>query len=141
MRVREIMTTPVIAVSAQATVEEAARELLARGFTTLPVVDQTGRLLGLVTEAELGLSRLGLGLRGRNDQDDGVLLGLARRTVGTVMTPAGTLDADSDVADAARRFVRERHRCLPVVDGSLVVGMLSWRDLLRAMLLNQAWPR
>lgn len=141
MRVREIMSTPVIAVFPKATVEEAARELLARGFTTLPVINADGRFLGLVTEAEVGLSRLGLGLRGRDDPEDGARLGLARRTVATVMTAPGTLDADSDVADAARQLVRERHRCLPVVSGSLVVGMLSWRDLLRAMLLNQARPR
>ncbi|QFU89639.1 HPP family protein [Amycolatopsis sp. YIM 10] len=138
MHAREIMSTPVIAVSAQPTIEEAVREMLARGFTTMPVVESSGRLLGLVTEADLGLSRLALNARDRSGPDDGVLLGLTRRTVAAVMcTPAPTIDAGADLTEAAQRLVHSGRRCLPVAAGSLVIGMLSWRDLLRTMLLDR----
>jgi CBS domain-containing protein len=51
-------------------------------------------------------------------------------------TPVESLIAGADVADAARIMIDERIRCLPIVDGYGLVGILTRRDLLRAALAH-----
>lgn len=54
-------------------------------------------------------------------------------TVAEVMsTPVESLTPGADIADAARMMVQERIRCLPIVDGIRLVGIITRRDLLRA---------
>jgi len=54
---REIMTTPVITVSPQTPVRDAACLLVERHISGLPVVDSEGNLVGIVTEADLPTRR------------------------------------------------------------------------------------
>ncbi|WP_239153913.1 HPP family protein [Amycolatopsis sp. FDAARGOS 1241] len=58
MQTRDIMTTPVIAVTPSTSLAEAAGVMTERGFTTMPVVDHTGKLVGLVTEADVAQAGL-----------------------------------------------------------------------------------
>jgi CBS domain-containing protein len=132
MLVREIMSSPPVTISSASGVAHAADTLRSRGFTALPVIDDDGRLIGIVTEADL--------LDGRVEPDD-------RRdrpeqprhlrrgdTVGEVMTsPVESLTPGADVADAVQIMLEERIRCLPVVDGRKIVGVITRRDLLRAI--------
>src|SRR5664279_1856619 len=53
MRAREIMTKSVLTVQPTATVGKASEMLTYRGFSALPVVDEEGALVGIVTEADL----------------------------------------------------------------------------------------
>ena len=53
MRARDIMSSPVVTVTPDMTVKYAANLLSAHGFTALPVLDDDGRLVGVVTEADL----------------------------------------------------------------------------------------
>jgi CBS domain-containing protein len=52
-KVREIMTSPAVTASAQATVDEAMRLMTERRIRHLPVVDGTGRLAGIVSIGDL----------------------------------------------------------------------------------------
>lgn len=133
MEAREVMSQPAVTVSTSASIADAARVMIERGFTALPVVDDDGRLVGIVTEADL--------IRDRVPTDPRVHhwhVGSSPATpetvpVGWVMTcPVESLTAGADVADAARIMVDERIRCLPIVDGHGVVGILTRRDVLRA---------
>ena len=58
MLARDIMTRPVISVGTGTSVAEASRLLVDRGFTAAPVVDDDGRLVGIVTEADLLRGRI-----------------------------------------------------------------------------------
>jgi CBS domain-containing protein len=120
MRARDIMTSPAITVRPEVPVRGAAALLVSHGFTALPVVDDDKRLIGIVTEADL--------LRnGYLDENGG-------RTAGEVMTsPAVAMDADARGSVIARVLVDDRIRCLPIVDGSVVVGVVTRRDLVRAL--------
>ena len=51
--VRDLMSSPPITISNAATVQEAARVMIHSGVKRLPVLDQDGRLVGLVTRADL----------------------------------------------------------------------------------------
>src|SRR6478672_5623265 len=134
MQAREVMSRPAVTVSTTTSIADAARVMITQGFTALPVLDGEDRLVGIVTEADLIRDRIPVdprqhpGSRQRPGQETAETVSVA-----TVMTsPVESLTAGADVADAARMMVDERIRCLPIVDGYGVVGILTRRDVLRA---------
>lgn len=142
MRVREVMTTPAVTAAPDTSFPELVDLLLANAVSGLPVVDDAGRLAGIVTEADLVSKeayghrrRRALGvladlLRGRNP---GWVAKAAGRTAGDVMSTAVEVTApDEDLAAAARRMLEGGHKRLPVVDDEgRVVGIVSRHDVLR----------
>ncbi|GLY49852.1 CBS domain-containing protein [Lentzea sp. NBRC 102530] len=120
MRARDIMTSPAITVTPEVPVRGAAALLVSHGFTALPVVDDDKNLIGIVTEADL--------LRnGYVDETRG-------STVGDVMTtPAVAMDAAAKAEVVARSMVDDHVRCVPIVDGAKVLGVVTRRDLVRAI--------
>ncbi len=135
MRAREIMSSPVVTVPTTMSVEAAAELLVHWGFTALPVVDEGGRLVGIVAEADLIRNRIPpdprigvIAVRGRSHRP---------ATVASVMTTSvESLTPGADVADAAQMMLDEHIRCFPVVDGTGVVGVITRRDLLRAAVIH-----
>lgn len=53
MLVREIMTTPVVTVRRTVTIKQAVRLLYEQDITAAPVVDEAGRMIGIVSEMDL----------------------------------------------------------------------------------------
>ncbi|NUT52164.1 MAG: CBS domain-containing protein [Saccharothrix sp.] len=126
MRALDIMTSPVITVTPDVPIRVAAALMVSHGFTALPVVDADRRLVGIVTEADM--------LRGRYaDRDTGdtpVADVLTSPVYGMgPATPAGLL---------ARVMVDDHIRCVPVVDGARLVGVVTRRDLVRALARTDA---
>lgn len=107
MLAREVMSRPAVTVSTSTSIAAAARVMVDRGFTALPVVDGDGRLVGIVTEADLIRDRIPDDVRRdpgwRSRVDDSMPESLAVETVMT--TPVESLTASADVADAARMMV------------------------------------
>jgi CBS domain-containing protein len=132
MLARDVMSYPVVTVQTATTVFEATRVLIDNGFTAAPVIDGDGRLVGIITEADLLRGRITADPR-RGGSSPSNRIGRHRlQTVADVMsTPVESLTAGADVADAARMMVDERIRCLPIVDGFQLVGVITRRDLLR----------
>lgn len=131
MRVGEVMTREVVTVAPDGAVPEAAGLLGRHGFTVLPVVE-AGRLVGVVGESDV--------LEGRIHHDArsprlaGELDGTAARRVREVMTTAvRTTTPGADVADVADLVDGGSVRSLPVVDGDELVGIITRRDLVRAV--------
>ncbi len=120
MRARDIMTSPAITVTPEVPVRGAAALLVAHGFTALPVVDDDKNMIGIVTEADL--------LRnGYVDETRGT-------TVRDMMTsPAFAMDGDAKAEVLARVMLDDRVRCIPIVDGAQVLGVVTRRDLVRAL--------
>jgi CBS domain-containing protein len=114
--VREVMTTDVVSTVTAQSLKQAAELLVRHRFTALPVLDPDGKLLGVLSEADL----LGDPLYEQH----------ARRTVGNAMTRHPiTIDASSTVGDA-RTLVADRGvRLLPVVEDGRLVGVLGRSDL------------
>ncbi|MEV7098593.1 CBS domain-containing protein [Amycolatopsis sp. NPDC051045] len=136
MQARDIMSSPVVSVTPDMTVKYAANLLSAHGFTALPVLDADGRLIGVVTEADLVRDRFPRDARYRPGDDaapDDSPTTPAGTVGGVMSTPAVGMGAGTDVVDLVRVLLEDRIRSMPIVDGAHVVGVVTRRDLVRAL--------
>lgn len=133
MFVADLMTTPAVTVTAGTAIKVAARLLRDRDVAAVPVVDDEGALVGIVSEIDL--------LRGSLLPDPVARLfpvagpgGEPPATVADVMTAdVQVLAPHTDVYDAARQMRVTGVRSLPVVADGQVLGVLSRADLLRVL--------
>jgi CBS domain-containing protein len=134
MRAKDIMSSPVHTVTETASVESAAALMTARGVTALPVVDDTGRLVGMVSEGDLLWHRVApdptAHIRQYPDTDPSERPGMVTEVMASY--PLATRP-DMDVAEVAEAMLEHDVRSLPVLDGNELVGIISRRDILRAM--------
>lgn len=130
MRARDIMTRNVLSVEPTVPVAKAAAMLAKRGYSALPVVDRSGDLIGIVTEADLIGNRFPVS---EQAAEAAAAHGPAA-TVGEVMTtPVVGVSHDTDVSVVAREMLTDRRRSLPIVDGTVLVGVITRRDIVRAL--------
>ena len=120
MKIREVMTNPVIHISGEETVEVAARTLAHYNIGALPVCGSDGRLQGLVTDRDLVTRCLAAG---RNPADTKVFQVMTGSVVG--------IPPEMDLKDAARIMGRRQIRRLPVLENERLCGMVSLGDLSR----------
>lgn len=120
MKVRDIMTKPVIHVAPGESVEVAARTLTHYNIGALPVCSPEGKLCGVVTDRDLVTRCIA---SGRQPSDT---------TVREVMTgKVEQAQPDMDVSVAAHLMGRLQVRRLPVVENGKLCGMVSLGDLAR----------
>ncbi|MDB5383637.1 MAG: hypothetical protein JWO26_3269 [Rhodospirillales bacterium] len=141
---RDLTTTEVVTVPPSMPVTSLARLLADRGISSAPVTSPEGKLLGIVTEADL-LRRLA----GAEDAPVSWLRGLFgnaerqadtyARTHGLVAADVMTKDVITVAPDATAEHcahLMEEHRIkrLPVVQEGRLLGIVSRADLLRVVL-------
>lgn len=142
MLAQDLMTTRVMSVRPDASVDQAIRIMLQGHFSALPVVDKEGSLVGIVSEADL-LSRHELGterVRPRWLQlfvSPGRLAGeytqACGRKVEDVMTrDVVTAQQESTLKELVGLMNRHHVKQVPIVHGRLI-GIVSRADLLRAL--------
>jgi CBS domain-containing protein len=126
------MTTKVVTVSPGNSIRHAAQMMLDHHVSGLPVVDDEGRLVGIVTEGDL-LRRAELGLQGiaaSMPAED--YIRSHGWDVGDVMTANVTaVDPSVAIDRVAAIMAEKRVKRLPVVDDGKLVGIVSRADLLR----------
>ena len=143
MKAKDVMSRPVISVEPRTSVQEAAQLMLQRRISGLPVVEKSGRLVGIVTEADF-LRRAETGTQRRRARWLEFLVGPGRladeyvhthgRKVEEVMTPdPKTVSEDSDLDEIVQLMEKRRIKRLPVTRGSQVVGIVSRANLLQAL--------
>ena len=118
MKLRDVMTNPVIRINPEETVAVAARTLAHYNIGILPVCGSDGRVCGLVTDRDLVTRCLA---SGRSP---------ASTPVRDVMTQnVVSARPDMDTALAASLMGREQIRRLPVMENGKLCGMVSLGDL------------
>ena len=133
MQARDVMTRQVVTVGPDTSAKYAAELMADRGFAALPVVDVGRHLVGIVAEADVLRDRLPSDPRLHLRRDDGADTTPPSLVQG-VMTPGvHTVEASDDVADIARLFVDEGLRSVPVLEHGRLAGIVSRRDILRAV--------
>ena len=147
--VSEVMTRSVVTLDPQMTVAQAWERMLEHFIKALPVVDETGRVLGMLTDEDL-IRRAGvpqhLSVAARLDEPtlDAQLKGLRSTTlkVAEVMSkPAITVQAGESLGVAAACMNKNAIKRLPVVDeGGKLVGVLARVDVLRQVMAVESKP-
>jgi CBS domain-containing protein len=144
MLVRDVMTTDVVTAHVDTPLARLIDVMLTFGVSGLPVVDDAGRVVGVVTEADL-VARRGQEARPLRllSVVDDVLHARHNRwrqkasamVTGEVMSiPARTIGPSDTVREAAARMVTMAVKRLPVVDDAgRPVGIIAQRDILRLM--------
>jgi CBS domain-containing protein len=136
MLVREMMTHEPVTVSRETGLKDAMRLLDAHSITSMPVVEPTGRIVGVVSEADL--VRTCVHPDGRAHMipvaADVAPHGRPSSTADVMNRHPVTVEGDLDVADAVHLMSSASVKSLPVVDRTdRVVGMLSRRDIVHLL--------
>ncbi|CAL80464.1 conserved hypothetical protein with CBS domain [Bradyrhizobium sp. ORS 278] len=143
MRAHQIMTRSVITVTPGTPVAEAARIMLRNHIGGLPVIDASGRLVGMVTDGDF-LRRAELGTERKQGRWLDLLVGRGRigadfvhshgRTVGDIMSrPAVTVGTDASLAEIAEVMEKRSIKRLPVMNGDQLAGMVTQTDFVQTL--------
>src|SRR5215475_11993856 len=143
MKAKDVMTRRVISVAPDASIREALRLMLANQISGLPVVDGSGRLVGIVTEGDF-LRRSETGTERRRPRWLEFLLGPgmiasdyvrshARRVDQVMTSDVQTVTEEAQFGDIVTLMEKHRIKRLPVVRGDEVVGIVSRANLLRGL--------
>jgi CBS-domain-containing membrane protein len=150
MNVADVMTQPVITVTPETTIAEAARLLLRHRISGLPVVDQGETVVGVVTEGDF-LRRTETGTERRHSGWLEFLIAPGRlaeeyalanaRKVGEVMTTDVVAVAPQEpLAEVVRLMERHHIKRLPVIEKGRLVGIVSRANLVQSLLDNLPKP-
>ena len=144
MKVRDIMHRGVVTVRADAPLKEVARLLVEHAISGLPVVDEAGAVIGVVSETDLVIKERGRPERpprlierlfGPRAADRAELAKVEATAAGDAMSsPAITIDAGQLVRDAAELMIERRINRLPVTDGGRLVGIVTRADIVRSFI-------
>jgi CBS domain-containing protein len=143
MKAHDVMTWGAITVEADESVTRAVRLMLQNKISGLPVVDDKGQPVGIVTEGDF-LRRGELGTQRQRPRWLEFLLGPGRlaaeyvqaagQKVAQVMTPeVKTITPETPLEEVVRLMEHHRVKRLPVVQDGKLVGIVSRADLLHAL--------
>jgi CBS-domain-containing membrane protein len=150
MKVRDIMTAPAPSVTPDAPVAQVAQLVLDHGLPGIPVMSEPGRLLGVVTERDLVAKHANVHLPvyiallgallpvGTHHTDEDVRHILAV-TASEIMTPGGrSIAPEAEVDDAATVMAERDSELLTVMDAGRLVGLLTRRDIIRLLVIEES---
>ncbi|MGZ4448233.1 MAG: CBS domain-containing protein [Nocardioides sp.] len=138
MLVREVMSRDVVSVGPEATLKEAVRLLAERRVTAMPVVDGSGRLLGVVSEADVLRERLMPDVR-LHDLPVHAEPPPAPLRVSDVMSHFPlTVEPGTDLEEATGLLTDTEVKSLPVLEHGRVVGMVSRADVVAVLARSDA---
>jgi CBS domain-containing protein len=143
MRAHQIMTRPVITVTPETTIVEAANTMLQEHVSGLPVVDAVGKLVGILSEGDF-IRRSEIGTQRKRGRFLQFILGPGKAAtdfvhehgskVGEIMTPEPlTITEDTSLEEIVELMEKNNVKRLPVTRGDKVVGIVSRANLLLAV--------
>ena len=147
LKAKDFMTRKVVTVSPETKIDQAGKLLLENHFNGLPVVDQDGRLKGIICQDDLIVQQKKFPLPSVFTLLDGVIpltsskhlekeiQKMAATTVGQAMTPDPiTVDPETTVEEIATLMVKKNIHTIPVVDKDKLVGVIGNEDILRTLM-------
>jgi CBS domain-containing protein len=143
MQARDLMVSPVVTVQPSASVKEVAKLLLEQGISAVPVVDDQGKLVGVVSEGDL-LHRPEIGSERRRSW---WLLGLtdeetlaaeyvkahAHKVADAMTQKVITAAPDASLHELATLMEANAIKRVPIVEDGRLVGIVSRANLVRAL--------
>jgi CBS domain-containing protein len=145
LKAKDIMTKNIISVSSSTTIEELARLLIEHTISGVPVVDNEGRIQGIITQNDLisKNSRLHIPTIVRLF-DAYITLGtsklendikkMAATTVGDICTKEViTIDEEASVEQIATVMTEKKIHLFPVVKEGKLIGIIGKKDIIKAI--------
>jgi len=143
MRAHQIMTRKVITVGTAASIVDAAKIMLEKHVSGLPMVDEAGTLVGIVSQGDF-IRRAEIGTQRKRGRWLKFLLGPGRvasdfvhergRKVGEIMTlDPCTVTEDATLEDVVQLMEHKNVKRLPVMRGDRLVGIVTRSNLLQAV--------
>jgi len=143
MKARDVMVSTVVSVKPSASVKEVAKTFLERRISAVPVVDDEGKLLGIVSEgdlmhrAEAGTERHRswwlLGLTGVETLAGEYVQAHARQVADVMTRHVMTAAPDTPLHEIATLLERNSIKRVPIVEGGRLVGIVSRANLVQAL--------
>lgn len=120
MKVKDICSCETLTVTGQDTVKEAAQKMAKHNIGALPVVDYSGRVIGMITDRDITVR---VTAEGKDP---------SRYSVCDVCThDVSCVCMDADVTSAAKMMGQAKVRRLPVIDDGKMVGFITLGDISR----------
>src|SRR5918995_4526978 len=144
MKVTDAMTSEVEVVGPEASLKEVASILAEHRISGLPVVDDGGDVLGVISEGDILLKETAEVPRGfrrlrHHKEASAVASTVEARTAGEAMSaPAVTVEPFWPLAEAAELMIEHGVKRLPVVEDGKLVGILTRFDLVQAFARSDA---
>jgi CBS domain-containing protein len=137
--VRDVMTRTVRSVGPDTPLKDVARELIEHRISGLPVVDDAGQVIGVISEGDLLAKEQRPGavrhrplarLFGESAETRRLMAKAEASTAGEAMTsPAITIEASKPIDTAATMMIQRKINRLPVTDGGKLVGIVTRSDV------------
>lgn len=142
MKAKDIMTPNVITVGLEATVSDIANTMLERHISALPVVDEKGRVVGIISEGDLvRRHEIGTGNRRRSwwlnlladpaDQAEEYVKSHAAKARDIMTSPAIMVDGEATVPEIAETLEKNHIKRVPVLRGDRLVGIVSRANIVQ----------
>jgi CBS domain-containing protein len=122
VKAAKLMRRPVVAATPRASVRDVAMQLVANGFSGMPVAERDGTVIGVITEADI--------LRALTEGKP-----LETLAAEDIMTKnVITVDLETPMMDVMKMLQDHHILRVPVADRGKLVGVISRIDLIRTVL-------
>jgi len=144
------MTKDVISVSPEMDIAQAAKLLLEKRINGVPVVDPTGKLVGILCQSDLIAQQKSIplpslftlldgyiSLTASKRMDKEVEKNAASKVAEAMTADPVTVNPETDIEKIAALMVEKNYHTLPVIDSGRVVGILGKEDVLRTLIMEE----
>jgi len=144
MKARDVMVSPVVTVGENDMVRDVAKLLIVKRISAVPVADSAGKVIGIVTEADL-LHRLEAGterpaswwlslISGDRAVEDDYIKSHATKVSEVMTRDVKTVDPDTPLAEIANLFEEHHINRIPIVSkGGDLVGIVSRANIVQVV--------
>jgi CBS domain-containing protein len=143
MNASDVMTAGAITIGPDVNVQSAAKTMLEKGVSALPVVDQNGKLIGIISEGDL-IRRTEAGteekpswwlrlISGNDTLASSFVKAHGIRVADVMSGSVVTASPDTPLAEIAGLLEKNRIKRVPIVKDGKVVGIVSRANLLQAL--------
>ena len=147
LKAKDIMTRDILSVTPDTEIAKATKILLNNRINGLPVIDDSGKLVGILCQSDLVAQQKSIPIPSvftllesyipltSMKRIDKEVEKIAALTVKQAMTPNPvTVDLETDIEDVAKLMVDNKYHTLPVMEGDKLVGIVGKEDVLKTLL-------
>ena len=144
---RDLMSFPVTTITASSTVGDAADLMLESGLSCVPVLDETGNLVGMLTHTDFSMHHRFkplaqnlyslLGSWGKPEAVEEIYHDIRSRKISDVMShPVSTVEESTPVTEVVETMLRDHVNRVPVMRAKTVIGIITRHDLLKLISMD-----